>query len=60
MEGDVIVMQDIFLFEKRGVDADGKVLGEFRATGVRPKFLDAIHTAGIHLSPETFSREKVR
>ena len=60
MEGDVIVMQDIFLFEKRGVDAEGKVLGEFRATGVRPKFLDAIHTAGIHLSPETFAREKVR
>jgi pilus assembly protein CpaF len=55
MEGDVVVMQEIFAFEKRGVDRDGKVLGEFRATGVRPKFLDAIHAAGIHLPAEIFA-----
>jgi len=55
MEGDVVVMQDIFRFEKRGVDRDGKVLGEFRATGVRPKFLDAVHAAGIHLSANVFA-----
>jgi len=58
MEGDVIVMQDIFVFEKRGVDRDGKVLGEYRATGVRPKFLDAVHAAGIHLGADVFAYRK--
>ena len=58
MEGDVVVMQDIFVFEKRGVDRDGKVLGEYRATGVRPKFLDAVHAAGIHLGANIFAYRK--
>jgi len=58
MEGDVIVMQDIFLFEKRGLDRDGKVVGEYRATGVRPKFLDAVHAAGIHLGANVFAYRK--
>jgi len=58
MEGDVVVMQDIFVFEKRGVDRDGKVLGEYRATGVRPKFLDAVHAAGIHLGANVFAYRK--
>ena len=58
MEGDVVVMQDIFLYEKRGVDRDGKVQGEFRPTGVRPKFLDAVHAAGIHLPATVFAYRK--
>ena len=58
MEGDILVMQDIFVFEKRGIDEDGRVMGDFRATGVRPKFLDTIHTAGIHLQTETFAYRK--
>jgi len=58
MEGDVLVMQDIFLYEKQGLTEDGKVKGQFRATGVRPKFLDAIHTAGIHLEPDIFAYRK--
>ena len=58
MEGDVVVMQDIFVFEKRGVDRDGNVLGEYRATGVRPKFLDAVHAAGIHLGANVFAYRK--
>ena len=58
MEGDIIVMQDIFLFEKQGLDDEGKVVGKFRATGVRPKFLDTIHTAGIHLGSEIFAHRK--
>jgi len=58
MEGDTIVMQDIFLFEKRGLDAEGKILGQFRATGVRPKFLETILTAGIHLPSEIFATRK--
>jgi len=58
MEGDVVVMQDIFVYEKQGLDAEGKVIGHFRATGVRPKFLDTIHTAGIHLGSEIFAYRK--
>ena len=58
MEGDVVVMQDIFVFEKRGIDGEGRVMGEFRPTGVRPKFLDTIHTAGIHLETEIFAHRK--
>jgi pilus assembly protein CpaF len=54
MEGEVIVMQDIFKFERKGLDRDGKVTGIYRATGIRPKFLDAVHAAGIHLSAQTF------
>jgi pilus assembly protein CpaF len=58
MEGEVVVMQDIFVFEKQGLDPEGKVLGQFRATGVRPKFLETIHTAGIHLGSEIFAYRK--
>jgi pilus assembly protein CpaF len=56
MEGDVIVMQDIFHFEKRGVDAEGKVVGEFCSSGVRPRFLERVHAAGIQLGSEIFAR----
>ena len=58
MEGDVVVMQDIFVFEKRGLDRDGKVAGEFHATGVRPKFLDAVQASGIHLPAGIFAYRK--
>jgi pilus assembly protein CpaF len=58
MEGDVIVMQDIFLYERLGVDKDGKAVGRFVATGVRPKFLDTVHVAGIKLPNELFAYRK--
>ena len=58
MEGDVVVMQDIFVFEKQGLNPEGKVVGQFRSTGVRPKFLDTIHTAGIHLGTDIFANRK--
>ncbi len=58
MEGDVVVMQDIFVFEKQGLDEEGNVIGHFRATGVRPKFLDVIHTAGIQLGSEIFASRR--
>jgi pilus assembly protein CpaF len=54
MEGDVITMQEIFLFEKLGVDQNGKVLGRFRATGVRPKACERLKASGIHLAPDMF------
>ncbi|NSW83228.1 MAG: CpaF family protein [Syntrophothermus sp.] len=55
MEGDVVVLQDIFVFEQTGVDAKGRVLGRHRATGIRPRFLDKLAAAGINLSAEIFS-----
>jgi pilus assembly protein CpaF len=59
MEGEVITMQDIFLFEKSGVAAGGKVTGRFRATGIRPKCSDRLATSGIHLPVEMFDHMKV-
>ena len=54
MEGDVITMQEIFLFEKLGVTQDGRVIGRFRATGVRPKCCERLKASGIHLAPDMF------
>ena len=53
MEGDVIVMQDIFVFEQTGV-LDGKIQGRLRPTGIRPKFVEKFETSGIHLPPNVF------
>ncbi len=54
MEQDVITLQDIFLFEKTGISEGGKVLGRFRATGIRPKFYDRLKVCGIALPPQMF------
>jgi pilus assembly protein CpaF len=54
MEGDVITMQEIFLFEKVGITQDGKVIGRFRASGVRPKCCERLRACGIHLPPDMF------
>jgi pilus assembly protein CpaF len=54
MEGDIITMQDIFVFEKVGITQDGKVIGRFRATGVRPKCAERLKASGIHLAPDMF------
>ena len=56
MEGDVITLQDIFVFEKRGVSPEGKVLGRFAATGIRPKFYEKLLAAGIKLSADIFDQ----
>jgi pilus assembly protein CpaF len=53
MEGDVIVMSDIFVFEQTGVEA-GKVIGRLRPTGLRPKFIERIESANIQLPPNIF------
>ena len=53
MEGDVITMQEIFQFERRGVDKEGKVVGQFKATGVRPRFAERLRQYGMQL-PRTF------
>lgn len=54
MEGEVIAMQEIFVFERRGIDPNGKVKGTFRATGIRPKFADRLATAGCKLRPAIY------
>jgi len=55
MEGDVITMQDLFMFEREGVTPEGKVAGEFRATGIRPKCADRLQEYGIDLAETLFS-----
>jgi pilus assembly protein CpaF len=54
MEGEVITMQEIFAFEKMGVTQDGKVIGRFKATGVRPKCCERLRASGIHLPADMF------
>src|SRR3954468_21426070 len=54
MEGDVISMQDIFVFERYGIDETGRVRGVFRATGIRPKFADKLAPAGCRLRANLF------
>ncbi|WP_223247350.1 CpaF family protein [Sulfuriferula sp. AH1] len=54
MESDIITMQEIFIFEQTGVAPDGTVLGHFRATGIRPKFVDRLRTRGIEVPEELF------
>jgi pilus assembly protein CpaF len=53
MEGDVITMTDIFIYEQTGVE-NGQIVGRLRPTGLRPKFMDKIEASGIHLPPSIF------
>ncbi|HSL31238.1 MAG TPA: CpaF family protein [Anaerolineales bacterium] len=54
MEGDVVVLTDLFKFEQTGVSQDGKILGELRATGIRPIFTPRLEAAGFKLGAEVF------
>jgi len=54
MEGELVTMQDIFLFEKTGVKENGRVTGRFRSTGVRPKFYEKLKAAGINIPTSVF------
>jgi pilus assembly protein CpaF len=47
MEEDIVSMQDVFVFEKQGISPDGRVLGTFTATGIRPKFAERLKASGI-------------
>ena len=55
MEGDVITMQDIFVFERQGIDENEKVLGKYRSTGIRPRFAERLKAYGIDLSQLLFA-----
>jgi pilus assembly protein CpaF len=50
----VVTTQDIFMFEQEGVAEDGQVIGQHRATGIRPKFTERLLRTGIKLGPEVF------
>jgi len=54
MEGDVISMQDVFVFEKQGVSSEGRTLGTFTATGIRPRFEEKLRASGISLPANFF------
>ena len=54
MEGDIVTLQDIFVFEKRGLGPNNEVLGRFAATGIRPKFYEKLLSHGIKLRPDLF------
>lgn len=56
MEGETITMQEVFHFERRGIDAEGKVIGRFRPTGVRPRFAERLKVYGMQL-PRVFFEE---
>jgi pilus assembly protein CpaF len=54
MEGEQVTTQDIFLFERTGLNVEGRVTGRFRATGVRPKFYEKLRAAGIEFPMSIF------
>jgi pilus assembly protein CpaF len=54
MEGAIVTLQDLYVFEKRGLDPDGQVVGRFAATGIRPKFYEKLLSAGIRLRSDLF------
>jgi pilus assembly protein CpaF len=59
MEQDVITMHDIYTFEQRGIDANGRVIGEITPTGIRPLFTDRLERNGMHLPPDLFQSRRI-
>ena len=60
MEGEVVTMQDIFLFRKRGIKESGEVVGSFEPSGIRPKFSERLAVTGIHLPMAMFEVGQAR
>jgi pilus assembly protein CpaF len=58
MEGDVVTMQEIFTFRRRGLDGEGRVLGRFEATGIRPRFAERLMMRGVELSNDLFAANR--
>jgi pilus assembly protein CpaF len=59
MEGDVITTTDIFIFEQTGLE-NGKIIGQLRPTGLRPRFMERIEAAGIQLPNSVFGINATR
>jgi pilus assembly protein CpaF len=58
MEGETVSLQDIFVFDRKGLNPEGKVVGTFRATGVRPQCSDKLAGAGHELAMDMFDHSK--
>ena len=56
MEQDTVVMQDVYLYEKDGIDENGNTIGRFISTGVRPNFMDRLEASGIRLPGSAFKQ----
>jgi len=54
MEEEIVSMQDVFVFEKHGISPDGRVIGAFTATGIRPKFAERLKASGINVPASWF------
>jgi len=59
MEGEIVQMQEIFRFVRRRTDTDGTVHGEFRATGIRPRFMGEFQARAIEMPPKAFDQDRV-
>jgi pilus assembly protein CpaF len=59
MEGDVVSMQEVFCFRRLATDAEGKISGDFRCTGIRPKFTQEFATRGIEVDEEMFAPDRL-
>jgi pilus assembly protein CpaF len=57
MEENTVSMQEIFTFKRKGVGPDGKVIGVFEPSGIRPKFVERLRLSGIFLSPALFEQK---
>jgi pilus assembly protein CpaF len=57
MEGEVTQMQEIYKFVREGIDKDGSIIGSFRATGIRPKFLEQLKAMGINIPSTHFDSQ---
>lgn len=58
LEGDMVVLQDIFAYVQQGVDSEGKIIGKMVSTGIRPKFYDRLESSGIHIPASVFKVEE--
>ncbi len=56
MEGETVVLQDIFVYDQQGLDDRGKIVGRFRPTGIRPKFMHKLESSGIRIPDDLFAR----
>lgn len=54
MEGEIVTLQDLFIFKQEGIDEEDKVIGKMTATGIRPKFYQKFEETGVHLPPDLF------
>jgi pilus assembly protein CpaF len=54
MEGEVVTTQEIYRFRRRGISPEGKIVGQFEATGVRPQFTERLRVAGVELPSRMF------